>query len=322
MEPRLLLHIGANKTGSSAIQSFLGKNAHTLRKIGYLVPDRELGVSPTRVTGEHVFAFQELFNQSNRVGLEGKLRALMKAGGRAVVISAENLSNESNFRLFNKMLPDVERKVILYIRRQDELLTSSWQQWYSKTEPDINSWLILALQQFGHWMRCIEGWEQAVGAGNVIVRIFQRADLINADVVDDFLHTVGIEEPDTPFVRSSELVNPSYSDVITKLVSGSSVLFANAHDNDFYKMVSHLTGDKYVTQKRKVSLISPQQRDKLVEFYRPQNEALCRRYFPNRPRLFDAVDHSMYHYISSEELNRKQLEFLAALVFALYKRTN
>jgi hypothetical protein len=319
METRLLLHIGANKTGSSAIQNFLRLNAATLRNLGFLVPDRELGVSD-RVTGEHVFAFQEMVNQSNPLAIEAKFRALMKARAKVIVVSAENLSNGTNFQFFNKILSGVECKVILYIRRQDELLTSTWQQWHSKTETDINAWLILALQQFGHWQRCIEGWEHAVGAGNVIVRVFQRSDLANEDVVDDFLGVAGIEAPEIPFVRSSELINPSYSDVITKLVSGSKLLFANAHDNDFYKMVEELTGNHYIAQKRKVSLISAPQREKIIEYYRLENEAVCRTYFPNRPRLFESVDHSKYQYLTSEELNRRQLQFLASLIFGMYKQ--
>jgi hypothetical protein len=319
MDSRLLLHIGANKTGSSAVQNFLGVNAPALRELGYLVPDRLLGISD-RVTGEHVFAFQDMFNKSNRAGLESKLRALVKSDAKAVLVSAENLSNGTNFQFFNKLLQGIDCKVVLYIRRQDELLTSSWQQWYSKGELDINAWLILALQQYGQWLRCIDGWEQVVGVGNVIVRVFQRSDLKNADVIDDFLGVAGIEAPEGGFVRTSELINPSYSDLITQLVSGSKFIFANAHDNDFYKMVERLTGDHYINKNRRVSLITPQQRDKIIEYYRLQNEAVCRRFFPNRPQLFESVDHSKYHYLTREEFSRRQLEFLASLIFAMYKK--
>jgi hypothetical protein len=321
MDSRLILHIGANKTGSSAVQEFLRLNVAALRKLNYIVPDRELGMSD-RVTGEHVFAFQEMFDKSNRSALESTLRALMSSGAKAVLMSAENLSNGANFQFFNKILPSMDCKVILYIRRQDELLTSSWQQWHSKVETDINAWLILALQQYGHWLRCIDGWEQAAGAGNVAVRVYQKSDLTNGDVVDDYLGVAGIDTPETPFVRSTELVNPSFSDVITQITGGSKFLFANSHDSNFYKMVQDLTGDHYMSQKRKISLISPRQREKIIEFFRPQNETVCRRFFPNRPRLFDPVDHSKYQYLTDEELNRRQLEFLASLVYAMYKRQN
>ncbi|MGO8858403.1 MAG: hypothetical protein ACLQO1_22245 [Steroidobacteraceae bacterium] len=282
------------------------------------MPDRELGVSG-QVTGEHVFALQSLFNRSDRAGLAAKITPLMQAEGKAVIVSAENLSNGLNFQFFSQVLRGIDCKVVLYIRRQDELLTSSWQQWNSKREVDFNAWLILALQRLGHWQRCIEGWESVVGAGNVITRVFQRSDLVKGDVVDDFVSLLPLQEPAPDFVRSTSLVNPSYSDVITPIVSGSKFIFEHEHDNKFYDMVSKLTGDAFVAQK-KVSLLSPAQREKIIEFYRPQNEAVCSRYFPGRPRLFDAVDHSKYEYLAGDELTRRQMEFLASLIFALYKR--
>lgn len=318
METRIILHIGANKTGSSAIQDFLRRNWKLLRGHDYLVPDRDLGLSEN-ITGEHVFAFQEMFNDSNRAGLEAKLRALTKLDNKAVLISAENLSNGSNFQLVGKAIAGLNCKVVLYIRRQDELLTSSWQQWHSKREIDFNAWLVLALQRYGHWQRCIDGWETAAGAGNVTVRVFQRTDLANGDVVDDYVSMIGLDEPHPVFVRPEGVINPSYSDLITPIVSGSKFLFAGEHDNDFYNMVGDLTGEHYTTQ-RKISLITPQQRDKIIEFYRHQNEGICRKYFPGRPRLFESVDHSKYDYLDREEFMRRQLEFLASLIYGMYQR--
>ena len=318
MTARLILHIGANKTGSSAIQTFLRLNHKALGAMGILVPDRELGTT-SRVTGEHVFAFQELISKSNRAEIDSRLRALAQNDAGTVICSAENLSNGANFQHFAKSLSGLDCKVVLYIRRQDELLTSTWQQWNSKNETDLNAWLLLALQRLGHWHRCIDGWENVAGQGNVIVRVFQRADLVNGDVVDDFIDCCGLKDPAGGFKRSTGTVNPSYSDLITPVVSGSKFIFNGAHDNDFYGMVGDLTGDFYISLKR-ISLITPAQRDKIIEFYRLHNESVCRRYFPGRPRLFESVDHSKYDYLSADELARRQLQFVTELVFSLYKR--
>lgn len=319
MSSRLILHIGANKTGSSAVQSFLRLNFKTLRSLGYRVPDRELGLTD-KITGEHVFATQGFINRAEPTGLAGKLASLMQAPESTVIVSAENLSNGQNFQYFNPALQGLNCKVILYIRRQDELLTSSWQQWNSKREVDFNAWLILALQRLGHWKRCIDGWESVVGAGNVMLRLFQRSDLVNADVVDDFISLLGLPDPIPDFLKPDSLVNPSYSDVITPLVSGSKFLFDSEHDGKFYDMVGELTGDAYVAQ-QKISLLSRAQREKIIEYYRPQNEAICRKYFPGRPRLFEAVDHSKYEYLTADELTKRQLEFLASLIYGLYKKS-
>ena len=318
MNPRLILHIGANKTGSSAIQTFLRLNWKLLRSIGYFVPDRNLGASED-VTGDHGICLQEYFNRSDHAALDAPIKILLRNDAKTIVISAENLSNGQNFLLFEKLVRGVDCRVVLYIRRQDDFITSSWHQWNSKIEPDFNAWLILALQRLGHWQRCIAGWESVVGAGNVIPRIFQRSDLVRGDVVDDFISLLTFDNPFPEFARPVSLINPSYSDVITSIVSGSKFLFANEHDNKFYDMVHKLTGDAYVG-KRKVSLLSPAQREKIIEYYRPQNEIVCGKYFPGRTPLFEPIDHSKYEYLTSAELMKRQLEFLASLVYAMYSR--
>ncbi len=317
LNTRLIFHIGANKTGSSAIQAFLRKNWKELRDKNILVPDRELGVTE-RITGEHVFAFQDLINRSDRGELEAKLHALCRSDAPHILFSAENLSNGSNFQLFNRALAGMPSKVILYVRRQDELLASTWQQWNSKRETDFTAWLITALQRNGHWQRCVEGWEAVVGQGNVVVRVFQKADLVEGDVVDDFAAILGLNASEPPFVKPSGLVNPSYSDVITSMVSGSKFLFSGAHDDDFYKMVADLTGDYFAKQK-KVSLFTREQRNKVVDFYRTENEVLCKRHFPDRQKLFDAVEHSKYEYLDENEMAHRQLEVVLSLIFALYR---
>ena len=282
-----------------------------------MVPDRELGLSDD-VTGEHVFGFQELFNRSDKAGIANRLKLLIaKAGGARIVMSAENLSNGTNFQYFRDVLAELDCQVLIYIRRQDELLTSSWQQWHSKGQTDLNAWLILALQRLGHWQRCIEGWESVAGTGNVTVRPFQKSDLAKGDVVDDFLAALGIEAGADDYARAAALVNPSYSDIITPIVSGNRFIFQHPHDHRFYSMVGALTAEAYVTQRR-VSLITREQRESIVEYYRPQNETVCRRYFPGRQRLFDPVDHAKYEYLTAEELQQRQLGFLASLIYALY----
>jgi hypothetical protein len=261
MDPKLIIHIGANKTGSSAIQNCLRLNWPLLRDLEYLVPDRELGVSE-RVTGEHVFALQRFVNQSDTAGLQRAMSNLLKVSGKAkIVFSAENLSNEGNFGLFGKVLREVPCKVILYIRRQDDLLMSSWQQWQSKIETDLHAWIISALPRLGHWLQCIEAWEDSVGQGRV---------------------------------------------------------------DAFYDVVEKFTSDYYMTKqnKKRLSLITPQQRERIIDYYAKENDAIRVKYFPGRHELFDAVDHSKYEYATQDELIRRQLGFLAAMIYSLAKKSD
>lgn len=319
MTARLTLHIGANKTGSSAIQRFLRLNAATLRGMGYLVPSKTL--EPTGVvSGEQAFTFGRMIASREHAELRARLRALAGLAERAVLVSAENLANEMMHQHFHKILDGLACRVILYIRRQDEFLLSSWQQWHSKLESDVNAWLIGVLHRMGHWQVCIEGWESVVGPGNVVVRLYQRADLPNGDVIDDFIATADLGAPPTPFRRVDGTMNPSYPDVITAMASGNRFIFAHEHDNRFYAMMAALTGSHYADGPR-LSLISPAMRERIVANYEAENERVRARWFPWRARLFEPVDHGRYQYLDDIGMMRQQISVLTSLVFALYQQT-
>jgi len=318
-KPKIIIHIGAGKTGSSAIQSVMRQYRTYFEKNKLFIPDRALGNGPN-VTGEHVFAFQQLHTAGDQAALKAAIEK-MAAGapaGHTILLSAENLSNPGVGASFTGLLDGFDAKVIFYVRRQDDYLASAWQQWNSKIETDINAWLIGALRDRGHWYSSALAWERAVGSGNVIIRPFQRSDLKAGDVVRDFLDILGIDDPERDFDVGT--VNPSYNDIITPLVAGATNIFSNVHDNRFYAMVSDLTGEAY-TKSRRVSLLSREQREKILFFYDEENKQLCKRFLPNRARLFEPIEHAKYDYLSPDALKAQQMRFLAHLIFELYQNT-
>jgi hypothetical protein len=318
MKPQIVLHIGANKTGSSAIQTFIRNNVGLLSQHNYFVPDRLLGTS-NKVTGEHVFSIEKYFGQNDTDGLTDIISNLAQHAAKnkkKLLLSGENMSNPGRFNFFAKLASVADIKVIFYIRRQDEFVTSSWQQWHSKIEHDFHGWLILALRQLGNWEQIINGWTSVLGKDAIILRVFERDEFPEGNIMQDFLQCLGIDSQKITADYTGDMSNPSFSDIITPLVAGNRAIFENANDNEFYKLVQKLTGDLYVKKKR-VSLLTPIQRDKIIEFYRGQNQRVCQKYFPGRPRLFSAVDHSKYDYLSESEMIDEQMKFLTTMLFKL-----
>ena len=317
MPRKIFLHIGAAKTGSSAIQSFIRRNRYFFAEKGFEIPDRMMQLG-TKVTGEHVIALQEMLSDPDPSRLRAAFEALrdQPEAGKAILISAENLSNPGHHKQIADVLDGFDASVILYIRRQDDLLTSAWQQWHSKTENDFQGWLIRGLRQYGHWDRIIDNWEGVVGKGRVTVRLFERNEMIEGDLRRDFLQCLGLDAKTTEAEFEPELSNPSYSDVITSLVAGNTDIFKNAHDNAFYHMIGKMTGDYYV-ESQKVSLLNKAQRDSIVLYYREINKRVCENYFPGRAQLFSPVDHSRYQYLDAAEMLERQMKFLAHLVCKL-----
>ena len=74
------------------------------------------------------------------------------------------------------------------------------------------------------------------------------------------------------------------------------------------------------TKGPKYSLISPRQREKIIEFYKPVNQRVCRDYFPGRARLFPEVDHAKYTYLDDGKLRDLQMRFLTEMAYAAQNR--
>lgn len=321
-DTRLVLHIGAAKTGTSAIQAFIRANLSFLDRNGFVVPSRLIKLRP-EVTGEHVLGLQSLLNESQPTRLIDAFETLREnlPPEKSLLMSAENLSNLGNHVWFKDALRQYDTKVILYLRRQDDLLMSAWQQWHSKIRSDFDAWIIDALSQYGHWDRIITDWESVVGEGNVTARLFDPNAFAEGNLLRDFLDALGLDATSQEPEFEIGTVNPSLSDIITPLVAGNRDIFKDSHDGEFQNFITSVMGEHY-TDKRKVSLISRAQREAIMRHYEGINQRVCRAYFPNRERLFAPIDHSRYQYLDPQEMMQKQLRFLTHLLYRVSKRSS
>jgi hypothetical protein len=323
MSKKLIVHIGANKTGSSAVQRFLSMNSLALRAEGIIVPDNDFRIADN-TQGFHVFGFQRLLNSplEGRKQLEDAIDAVDLAYPRAtaILLSAENLAaNPAAPSLFEDLVEKYDTRVIIYIRRQDEFLLSSWQQWHSKIWVDFWAWVISVVGMLGDWRAYLENWETVIPRDKITVRIFERSKLEGGDVIADFYSMLGISKPLSALAYPKRTVNPSFSDAIMDLVKGNELIFRNVHDNDFYNFVVKMTGDKYMKTARQ-SPISISQRKSIIKRYKPQNDWVKKAYFPHiEGELFSPPKERDYDYVSPDDIVQQKLEFLTTILYQMYK---
>ncbi|WP_119068493.1 hypothetical protein [Rubrobacter indicoceani] len=328
---RITVHVGANKTGSSAVQRFLGRNAALLfRRENIVVPNKDFEWLKKVGPGNQVFAFQELLNgpEKERGRLDEALGRIFRdhPETQRIVLSAENLAAHPEAPdLFSKLAEEYRVEVVMYVRRQDEFLLSSWQQWNSKISTDFWAWLVSEVGRLGDWEAYLRNWERVVPKENIKVRVYERPKLRDGDVVADFHAALGLRVPFDKLTYPKGSVNPSYSDEIMDLVKGNDLIFDDAHDNRFYHFIAELTGDHFKKSSGESSITMAQRRT-ILKRYEAQNRRVKERYLPRNSEigaeLFTQPTEEDYRYVPQDELDRRKLEFLTTLVYRLHRRNS
>jgi hypothetical protein len=193
MTKQLYIHAGLPKTGSTTIQASMKENAVLLQdKAGiYLPPMGSAG--PGRLYGE-------LKGESNRPVKSESWDLLGEeiSGRDKVLISHERFAALDASVLAAKANAMAETaKVIFYVRRQDELLSSLYAQRAKngKTFLSADSFIRAKLHRKSYkFSQFFDSWLAAFGRGNVAIGVPNRQFLRNGDLVEDFLGRLEVEE--------------------------------------------------------------------------------------------------------------------------------
>jgi len=215
---RIVVHIGAGKTGTSSIQETLRYNSATLRKhgihyLGLMLEDAPLKKYDWQRQG----AFMEFFGRPEAAGaefrevLEGSIDVLVQHGGHTFIISNESLLTSGAFLLDILAALKAERgwsiDIVAYVRNYASWTRSSYIQWglkhktYSGKLKPYRVWvknnpLCTFAPGLTAWDRCPELPLQ--------VRNLDQA----GNAVIDFCSTFGLPVNEVSEVRSNDAPSP------------------------------------------------------------------------------------------------------------------
>ncbi len=333
---RLIVHIGGAKCGSTAIQNFAWSNQTALRDHGIIVPNTDMAIGMDQ-PADQVWFFHSLFlemddtepplsvkDAAGRVA--SKIRQILvedrkyHRGGTApppppsaIFLSAENLSNKNGLHaVFELLAQDFEMEIILYIRRQEDMFMSGWQQWFMKITDDLDTWIAQNNPFFCDWKQTIMDWE-SVGADRLTVRLFDRASLEAGDVVADFCKVVGLDPADFEFPTIE--VNVSHGVHIAQLIHDSRAMYANEHDTYFEHLLYRYKISAAAKRPDEI-LFTPDQLRTIRGRFSDDNAWIRARYFPDlgRADLFPELDYERLSCPDQAEINRRNREVLAQIL--------
>jgi hypothetical protein len=208
----LYLHIGTEKTGSTALQAVSGTNRGALIKHGIFYPKTPGERNHTKLT---IFAadapnaldlrrlarmFPDTAYEDFKAQFAAELRAEIAATAcPRIFLSNEHLSSrlrrvEEVSRVAAIVRPLAEAvKIVIYLRPQPELFLST----YSTSIKAGRTQPLQAPKKDQHprynYEKLLSLWAEVFGEENVIVRIYDRDTLVGRDVIKDFFSIMGYE---------------------------------------------------------------------------------------------------------------------------------
>jgi hypothetical protein len=267
------------KTGSSAIQAFLTLNHDILKKRGFEFPSPPHFDQAYQTSTGNVGMFHKLFINNDLNTIRKTLESFK--GKHDVILSAEALFDcirdfpDSFFEVFN----EYDYKIICYVRRQDNLLSSSYKQ-VVKNHDGMSLDIIDIIAEILDFSSILVDAQQYTSSENIIVRPYEKQQFSGGNIFSDFLHCIGLELEED-YIFPDKIVNPSL----------------NLDALEFRRLLNNLEVDKNnVTNKNTINallakytvennkgkpfqddnIFSPRERIEIINTYKEKNEEVAK----------------------------------------------
>lgn len=276
--PRLILHVGGAKCGSSAFQTAMsgsdpltapgtpGLVYATLSSRRGLVHGTALHARARR-TG---FGYASSINAKELSVMDRAQRTRMVADLRALIANHDHvvLSNESWLRhyalaqkgFFEEL--DQPFSVFAVVRPQAEFINSGWWQWGAWRNTTLEHWAGQRLDQV-QWHRHLRKWHRNPACQSVQVRLLSR------DIVGDFLSAYGVTPG--PGLAVGQKTNVSLPGEVLRLFQRYPQLRAGPGG----AKMDFVLADHDLGRHPTPWVIGPDLAARIVEASRQDNEALC-----------------------------------------------
>ncbi len=294
MTRRCLLHIGAPKTGSTALEIFLSENRQVLAGYGWGYP-----AATSRGFGHHDLAYLVSGTYPDwALPQEKSFDDLLVTLAPAIADKPGIILSSEIFYLYAKPedvadmlerldIPVHNTSIVLYIRRQDDAHLS-WYNQRVKAQGYAGTLHESIEEHRGLWdyEHKLALWSDVFGEKNIHVRIFHEDKLVNRDVRSDFLHILDV--PANNFTLSANEINTrlcrdvlEFQRIINKLPL-TPVQKRRYHSELMALSNSTCASDLFEDQ----PLLDTSGREQILEQYSGSNKAVARRFF-GLDQLFD-----------------------------------
>lgn len=283
---RLILHIGAHRTATSALQAYFHDNFSPLKAKGFFYPFK---------VRRHLKLINQLFS-GNRSVQEAAATITKRADHHpehihTVILSDEDICMREDLSLLGQFRDTFDVQVAFTLRRQDTWLESwflqniKW-QWNEKLS-HCSLVEFMAMRNDFHWIhydRYVRHLEAVFGRENVILNIHEKQQM-QGGPIETFCNSIGLT--DRAGLVAPVHINESFSPKISEFMrclplDKAQVQYRNMLTSACASIDQRLNGSG---RKQSERIIPHADRLALMQDYQGGNRSLAQRHF-NRDQLF------------------------------------
>lgn len=221
LKKKLYLHVGIHKTATTSLQNFFDLNRNNLYRNNICYPEH--GIRKGSGVYYHVGAHHELSQTiKSNVPIDeayNNFKSLLdkiyseSTNQEIVLISSEVFSEDIHLELLELLFEYFyEIKIVIYIRRQDKLSLSVYNQ-YIKSGWNKNTSICKIKEILPgriDYFKTLNKWSDIFGKENIIIRIFEKESFNGGNIYSDFMINVFSIELSIEFILpGNDLYNKS-----------------------------------------------------------------------------------------------------------------
>lgn len=212
--PRVVIHIGASKTGSTFLQTLFDRNRPALLRQGIWYPEKGLlrhGGRPQK-QGGHALLLSAAKSGDRRMRRFLADVPQQSDGIHTILLSSEAFFLDPRGPELLDMFPGAQCNVVVYLRRQDDWANSQYHELVAggavgRVTADIGTWLRdPETRRLLDYRNVLGAWAARVGRDNVIVRPYDESRWPGHDLAADF--AAQTELPQIAALPRPERTNP------------------------------------------------------------------------------------------------------------------
>lgn len=295
------LHIGMQKTGTSAIQYFLHSNPEALARDNIIYPDitkiDDVGdgiISYHNCLAARLIDVESAFSPMSDAGID-RLRRVLGATTERVIISAEDFSRAKDISPIWEFFRPYDPTVVIYLREQSDWAQSMYNQRNKilfangnprlfteniLTEEDL--FKFLRQEKYAHLMRydnTIDRWVKAFGRDRVVVRVYPS----KSNLISDFMSDLGVR--DIQAYNAVPRVNENLSNTWLRIARAVGGIIGTDRALAITKKLSSLSDDRQISLSGKTKFLPDEVVYKIQSEYAESNSKVATEFF-NCEELF------------------------------------